>query len=112
MNLLQRKRVDLVVFNSKAQFIEMTKTVGINFEDNFEAVNFKDKFPNGRYFSIPIGSEIEKYYDKLNCSMYKLRQSGAVGRIFKKYGLLKLEQSFEDEDSKKQMNSCKKSAQK
>jgi polar amino acid transport system substrate-binding protein len=109
LNLLKRKRVDLVIFNSKIQFLEMSKELNIKFEDNFEKVEFIETFPNGRYFSIPKGSDYEKYYHTLNCSMYKLRKSGKVSHFFEKHGLKKLSQTFVDTDSIRQKESCKKS---
>lgn len=108
VKLLHRKRLDIVITNSIVQFKEMVKATGLSYEKNFEPLEFKDTFYNGRYFSIPMNSKLAKKYDELNCAMFEMRKSGRINHYFKSHNLDELIQSFDDEDSKRQKESCDK----
>lgn len=59
-------------------------------------------FINARYCSIPKKSPLIKYFDQISVEMFKLRRSGEMTNIMKKYGAIPFIQDFTTPESKKQ----------
>lgn len=72
----------------------------------YQISSYKETFVSGKYISIPKSSPLATSFHRLNCQIFKLRNSGTIDSIYQDYDISPYLQILDNAESLEQVASC------
>jgi len=105
--MLIHKRIDFAVTYDVSESKQIAANSGLDFDENFSLASYQENFLNGRFISIPYGTELDlNWFHQINCAILDYRRSGKIDAWFQEDGVKPYIQNFEEPASITQEKAC------